>query len=184
MRNHSDHIYHMALCALFAAFLCVVSPIAIPLGPIPMTMGLLGVLLAGAVLGPIRGSTSVLLYLLLGLCGLPIFGGWQGGIGVITGPTGGFLWGYLPTVLLVGSLFSRRRKNNKSSPFSGALFCFFGVLLSYTCGVFQYMGVANAPFSAALGICVLPFLLVDLVKCLLVGFLAPRLAKIAKDRRK
>ena len=177
MRRNATHLYDMSICALFAAFLCIVAPIALPMGPIPISLGLFGVLLAGVVLGPVKGFLSVMLYLLLGICGLPVFGGARGGIGVIAGPTGGFLWGYLVAVLVAGFLFSLAKDRKKASLW-GALFCFAATLLCDLCGVVQYMAVANVSFGAALVVCFYPFVLIDLAKCLLVGFLGSRLRKI------
>ena len=177
MRRNAKHLYDMSLCALFAAFLCIISPFSVPLGPIPLSLGLFGVLLAGVVLGPVKGFVSVTLYLLLGICGLPVFGGAQGGVGVIVGPTGGFLWGYLLTVLVVGILFPLAKACQKS-PLLIAVFCFAGTLLCDLCGVLQYMAVAKVSFAAALIVCFYPFVLIDLVKCLLVGFLGGRLREI------
>ena len=97
----------MTLCALFAAVICVLSPISIQIGPIPVSLGLLGVLLAASVLGPVRGVTAVLVFILAGACGLPVFSGGRGGFSVLIGPTGGYIWGYLPAAVIAGIRSSR-----------------------------------------------------------------------------
>ena len=83
--------------ALIAAILCILSPMSIPLGftPIPLTLGLFAVTMAGIILGPWKGMLCVLVYILLGAVGLPVFSGYTGGLPKIAGPTGGYLLGYL-----------------------------------------------------------------------------------------
>lgn len=90
--------------ALLAAALCVMAPLAVPLGPVPVTLATLGVYLAAGLLGPWRGCAAVGLYLALGAIGLPVFAGFSGGFAQLAGPTGGFLWGYLLCVLVSGLL--------------------------------------------------------------------------------
>ena len=89
------------LTALLAAALCVMAPMTVPLSPVPITLATLGVYLAAGLLGPWRGAAAVGLYLLLGAVGVPVFAGFSAGFPVLFGLTGGFLWGYLPAVLIV-----------------------------------------------------------------------------------
>lgn len=92
------------LTALLAAALCVTAPIAVPLGTIPVTLATLGVYLAAGFLGPWQGAAAVGLYLLLGGIGVPVFAGFSAGFSPLFGVTGGFLWGYLPCVMVAGLL--------------------------------------------------------------------------------
>lgn len=92
------------LTALLAAALCVMAPIAVPMAPVPITLATLGVYLAAGLLGPWRGAAAVGLYLLLGAVGVPVFAGFSAGFPVLFGVTGGFLWGYLPCVIVAGLL--------------------------------------------------------------------------------
>ena len=87
--------------ALFSALIIVGAYLKIPVGPVPIVLANFFVLLAGVLLGPKWGAASVGLYLLLGVVGLPVFAG-GGGIAYLTGPTGGFLIGYLPAAFLAG----------------------------------------------------------------------------------
>ena len=176
-----NHLHTLTLCALFASLLCVLSPISIPLGPIPVTLGLLGVLLCAVALGPTKAPVSVLVFLALGVCGLPVFGGLQGGASVLFGVTGGFLWGYLPAVGLTGFLAGRRSACSRGRIF---LSCFAGTLVCYLCGVLQYMLVARASFWEATVICVLPFVLPDLIKCFLVALVSARLVGLVQKNEK
>lgn len=183
MRTNSKKIHSLAVCALFSSCLCALSPIAIPIGPVPLSLGLLGVLLIGAVLGPVRGAVSVLVFLLLGLCGLPIYGGGQSGAMVLVGPTGGFLWGYLLCVLITGALCSWVRKHLLKIPlaFKTILACLLGTLACYACGVLQYVLLTKTSFFIALAVCVYPFILFDLLKMIAVSFLGERLYRILQQ---
>ena len=79
------------LVSLFAALLCVSSHVVLPIGPVPVTLQVLFVLLAGAVLGAEMGALSVVIWIMLGAFGLPVFAGGKAGPMVLIGPTGGYL---------------------------------------------------------------------------------------------
>ena len=93
----SQKTMQMAEMALMSAVLCVISPFTIPVpaSPVPLSLALFGVYLSAMLLGVKKGTLSVLIYLLLGSVGLPVFSGFSGGIGMLAGPTGGYLIGYL-----------------------------------------------------------------------------------------
>jgi biotin transport system substrate-specific component len=94
-----------ALVAVFAALVVVLSLLpGIALGPVPITLQTLGVLLAGLVLGPWRGATACLLYLLLGFVGLPVFSGGASGLGVLAGASAGYLVSFPVGALVAGAL--------------------------------------------------------------------------------
>ena len=76
--------------ALMAAVLCVLAPWKIPVGPIPITLASFGVYLAAGVLGPLEGTVAVVIYVLLGAVGVPVFSGFTGGAGCLLGVTGGY----------------------------------------------------------------------------------------------
>ena len=92
----------MALTGMMAALLCVAGPLSLPVGPVPLSLATFAVYLAGAVLGWKRGTAAVALYLLIGLCGLPVFSGFSGGFQKLAGVTGGYLVGYLFCALITG----------------------------------------------------------------------------------
>ncbi len=102
----------MVLCALFAALTGVGALIAIPLPftPVPITLQTFFIFLAGALLGKYLGALSQLIYLLLGVVGLPVFAKGSSGIGALLGPSGGYLVGFIPAAFLVGYLLERREK--------------------------------------------------------------------------
>lgn len=146
------------LSALLAAALCVLAPIAVPVGPVPVTLATLGVYLAAGLLGPWRGIAAVGLYLALGAVGLPVFAGFSGGFQQLLGPTGGFLWGYLLCALMVGLLC--RIPNRALVPVwlaaGGAVLCAMG------CGWFAWQ--THTPLWAAVVTCCVPCLPGELIK--------------------
>ena len=97
---------NVAEVALFSAILVVCAFVSIP-APVPFTMQTFGVFLSAVLLGPKKGSLVVLIYLLLGAIGLPVFSGARAGIGTIFGQTGGYITGFLPAAFLTGKIFER-----------------------------------------------------------------------------
>ena len=90
-------VKEMAFTAIMAAVICVLSPIAVPLaGEVPISLATLAVMLAGALLGRKLGSLSVLIYILLGMAGVPVFANYAAGAGIVFGMTGGYIVGYIP----------------------------------------------------------------------------------------
>lgn len=97
---------YMALCGLFAALMAICSFISIPLGftPVPVNLATLGVFLAGGLLGKKYGTLSLTVYVVLGAVGVPVFAGFRGGLSVLVGPTGGYIFGYIAAAFLIGLL--------------------------------------------------------------------------------
>ncbi len=162
MRNKP--LYRISRAGLFAAIICVCSFIAFPIGPVPVTAALLCVMLAGIVLSPLEAVGATAVYIIIGAVGLPVFSGGQGGIGVLLGPTGGYIWSY-PLCALITSFFARMRFKNKLSlfafPFLG---CLVGVTVCYAAGTVQYMLLTDASFYTAAVACIIPFVAVDIIK--------------------
>ena len=170
-RNRS--LYILTLCALFAALICVLSPIAIPFGPIPVSLGLLGVLIAAVILPPLQSTTAVGVYLAIGICGLPVFSAGSSGAMILVGPTGGYLWSYLLCAPLV-SLLSDKTKSSRI-PLRTLLACLGGVCLCYLCGTLQYCLLTKTAPLPALLVCVVPFVPFDLLKSLAAAYLGIRI---------
>lgn len=155
--SHSP-IQNLTRCALCTALLCLCGWIAIPLPGISVTMQTFGIFLTLLLLGGRRGTITVLAYLLLGCAGLPVFTGFLGGFGVLLGPTGGYLFGFLATSLIFWLAETRLSK-----PIAMTL-SLFGC---YACGTlwyaFGYLG-GSGGILPALAQCVLPFLIPDALK--------------------
>lgn len=151
----------MTRCALFGALLCLISPICIPIGPIPMSLAVFAVMLIAQVLPRYEALTVVCLYLVLGALGLPVFAGFSGGVGALLGATGGFIFSY-PLLALCAGVHPGRKGMGVY------LGCTLGVLVSYLCGLLWYCYVASpGSLQAALVACILPFLPIDALKIVL-----------------
>ena len=104
MKNKKLTTYQMAVTALMAAALCVLGPLSVPIGAIPISLSNFVICLTAWLLGPKFGTLSVAVYLLIGLVGVPVFSGYGAGIAKLAGPTGGYLVGYL-LLAFIGGLF-------------------------------------------------------------------------------
>lgn len=158
----------VSICAFFAALTAVLSQIAIPIGPVPINLATFSVLLAGALLGAKWGAASQAVYVLLGAVGVPVFAMFKGGPGVLFGPTGGYIAGYILAAWLVGLLCERF--GNKIYLLALAMLAgFFSYMAVGTC---WYMFSMKTGLAAALMACVVPFLLGDALKMALAAALA------------
>lgn len=175
MKNNK--IFDMVVCALFAAICCIFSIITIPIGMVPVSLGILAVVFTAVVLGPVKGLISVVVYLLLGLF-LPLFSGGQTGLSTYANITGGYVWSYLIVVVVVGSICKIPTKNKVLEIIVSILACAVGVVICYACGTIQFMAITKYDLNASLAACVIPFLPFDAIKCVIAGVVGP-LLKIA-----
>lgn len=164
---------NMARCALGAALLCLCAWIGVPMGTVYVTMQTFGVFACLLLLGGKQGSLTILLYLLLGAVGLPVFSGFRGGIGVLMDATGGYLAGFLVMGLaywLITAVFGK-----KSAVCMIA--CVVGLFLCYAFGTMWYyhLYLSGDSLAAVLLTCVVPFLIPDAVKLALAYLLWSRL---------
>ena len=141
-------LFRLVLAALFTALIAVGSYIAIPFIPVPLVLANFFALLAGLLLGPLWGGAAVLLYLVLGALGLPVFSGGSGGIGHFASPTGGFLLGYLPCAALAG-LVAHGLKGNRKAPGLGRLGLagLLSLVVLYAIGLPWFQTVLSAKFT-------------------------------------
>lgn len=157
----------MTLCALFAALMAVCAQVAIPIGPVPVNLALLPVLVCAALMPGRYAAGAVLVYLLLGLAGLPVFAQMTGGPGILFGLSGGYLFGYALCAWLSGWLMEKRTPRWLAM---GA-----GVAACYAVGAAWMMLFGGYSLSQALLTGVLPFLPGDVCKIFAAVFLAKRL---------
>lgn len=164
-------LLHILSAALFAALVATGAYLAIPLEP-PVVLANFFALLAGLVLGPVWSAVSMLVYLVLGALGLPVFAGGKGGIGILMGPTGGFLAGYLAMAVLAG-LIARSPTAGNSPVKPGflavlrlSLASFAGIVVLYLIGLARFQAVLSDKFNTlpAAFFYMLPWLAGDLVK--------------------
>lgn len=172
----------LILCGIFAAITAICSLITIPLGftPVPINLGTLAVFLTGGLLGKKYGAISITVYVLLGATGIPVFSGARGGIGVLAGPTGGYIIGYIAAVLIIGltaeALTKRRKPQGKAAP-AGlmAISMTAGLLVCYALGTAWFMISTSSPLWTSLVSCVIPFLPGDAVKIAIAALLTSKL---------
>lgn len=152
----------LILCSIFAALTAVGSQIFIPLpfSPVPINLALLFVFLSGSLLGAKGGAVAQIVYVLLGLVGLPVFAGLTGGPGIVAGPTGGYIIGYILAAIIIG-LFHEKEKTPAFIKLTGYV---TGLAACYLVGTAWFMYVTSTGLIAALFMCVIPFLIGDALK--------------------
>lgn len=179
--SHS-HVRDLVVCALGAALITVCSWISIPT-EVPFTLQTMAVFLVCGLLGGRRGTISVLVYILLGAAGVPVFAGFTGGIGRLSGPTGGYIIGFLFSALLYWLV----EKQLCRKLWGKALAMVLGLLICYAFGTIWFYFLYNRNtgpigWGVVLSKCVIPFLIPDTVKIvvalLLTRTLSPLLKKI------
>ena len=165
----------MISIAVMAAIISVISPFIIPLPftMVPVTFANLVIFLGVFLLGMKSGTASVLIYLLIGFVGLPVFSGFTGGLSMLAGPTGGYLIGYIFMALICG-LFVDRFKNSRMMYCVGMI---LGMLVLYALGTLWLAFQANLTFIAALFAGVIPFIPGDIAKIIICLVLGPVLQK-------
>ncbi len=177
--NTHARILSMLLCALFAALCAAGAFLQVPLAFLPVTLQTFFSTLSGLVLGPKRGGLAVLVYLFLGLVGLPIFSA-GGGLGYVVHPSFGFLLALYPATMLSGWLFWRSKKRTFAAALCASL---AGMAVIYAIGLpyFYMIQILYLQHSFSvfqlISLCFFPFLPGDLLKALLCGLLAPKVIK-------
>lgn len=162
----------MAQCALSAAMLALCAWVTVP-AAVPFTLQSLGVYLTLLLLGGKYGTVTVATYLLLGAVGLPVFAGGGGGVGVLCGVTGGYLWGFLLAAVVFWLWHPQTQKGYVAALCTGQL-------LGYLFGTACFSLLTGDRLGVSLVTCVLPFVLPDVLKMVLALWLAPRIKKAAK----
>lgn len=165
---------NLVFCALFAALTAVCAQFSVPIGPVPISLATFAVYLAGGILGASGGAVSQLLYVLIGAAGLPVFAGFSGGAGVIVGPTGGYLVGYVLCAWIVGALSARFGR--KTLPLVVSMLV--GTAALYFLGTAWFLFLTKRSLWESLALCVLPFLPGDAAKIVVSAAIAPQLGKI------
>jgi biotin transport system substrate-specific component len=166
------NIRQMTLVSLFAALTAAGAFISIPLYPVPITLQNLFTLLAGMTLGSVLGGASQIIYVLLGAIGLPVFAGFKAGIGVLFGPTGGYLFGFIITSYIIGKIIELKKEKDIIYYFlAGGI----GIIIIYISGITQLSLVTGIGIKKALMVGVFPFLPGDILKIIAASFIASKL---------
>ncbi len=166
----------VVLASLMAALTAVGAYIHVPIGPVPIVLSSLFVLLAGLLLGSRWGLASIGLYLLVGAIGIPVFAGGKGGFAHFFGPTGGYLFGYLAASWITGFISERSRDLMILDIFAVVV----GSLVIYGLGIPWLKMVTQMSWPKALMVGVIPFLIGDAVKASVAIILARAVRPILK----
>lgn len=162
-RASSRRNHHLATAALLAALLCASAWISIPIQPVPLTLQVFIVVLSALLLEPIVAFSAVGLYVLMGAAGLPVFSGGTGGLGIIFGPTGGYLLGFVVGATL-GSLVRTMLHDMGGGVVSDVIAAGCAIVAIYAFGVAQLMAVQGFDLPKAFMLGAVPFLALDVAK--------------------
>jgi len=186
-KTQKNKTYNIVLIAVSAALIAICSWISITIGPVPFTLQTMAIFAVLMTIGGARGSVAVIIYLLLGLVGVPVFAGFKGGPASFLGPTGGFLVGFA-VASLVWILLEKLLRDKMSS--SAVKRILYGVInavicevVMYTIGVIWFMvvyGQQTGPvgLGATLTMCVVPFIIPDIVKIAVAIVIGDRAGKL------
>lgn len=174
MKHEKDTTYRLTVTALMAAAMCILGPMSVPIGAIPISLTNLVICLAAWMLGPRLGAASVAVYLMLGAVGLPVFSGYGAGLAKLLGPTGGFLIGFVAQGAIGGWAVER----SHGQPFWSSLGMIAGIAVSYAFGTAWFIVQMGCTLPYALGVCVVPFIPFDLAKVVL----STAVGSVVRDR--
>lgn len=169
------NIRQMTLISLFAALTVVGAFISIPLYPVPLTLQTLFTFSAAMTLGSAMGMLSQIIYVMLGVIGLPVFAGFKTGIGILFGPTGGFLFGFIISAYIIGKIIELKKEKNFFYYFLAGV---IGTIILYIIGITQLSLVTDMGIKKALMVGMLPFLPGDILKIIAASFIASKLRPI------
>ncbi len=172
-KTQKPNTRQLTLVGVMAAVTCILGPLSLPIGIIPISLTNLVIYFAVYVLGRKRATLSYIVYLFIGLIGLPVFSGFSGGFTKLFGPTGGYLIGFIFMAFISGIFIDN---------FSNKIYiCFLGMILgtiaTYIFGTAWLAYQAHLTFNAALAVGVLPFIPGDLVKMVIASFIGPQIRK-------
>ena len=166
-----NKIQNLTLIAFMAAILCIVGPLVLPIGMVPMSLTNMAIYLTVLLLDKKRATISVGIYLLIGFTGIPVFAGFTGGAGKLLGPTGGYLIGYLGLSWIAGEILEvtdrkwlRKKCQKKFKNLGQMMALATGTIILYLVGTLWLMMQNEIDFVSALSIGVLPFIIFDAMK--------------------
>ena len=173
----NDNLKRLTGTALMTAVLCILGPLSLPIGPVPISLTNLTIYLFLYLLDTKQATAAYVIYLLLGAVGLPVFSGYAGGVPKIVGPTGGYLIGFIPMIIVAGIAVKAFRM--KQIPCVLALEA--ATWIAYALGTGWLACSTGMTFQAALAAGVIPFILIDLAKIVICAVLGPVLyARVRK----
>ncbi len=172
MENRSN-VYKIAIIGVMTAVICILGPLSIPIGVVPISFTNLAIFFALYALGMKKGTVSYIIYMLIGFVGIPVFSGFTGGPAKLFGPTGGYIIGFIFMALIAG-FFIDRFIEKPALCFTGMV---LGAAVCNTFGTIWLSYQAGMPASAALAAGVIPFIPGDLIKISIAAFAGPQIRK-------
>lgn len=167
MTSNRIKLRMMIITALFAAMIGILAQLSIPLPLVPITGQTLAIGLAATILGAKYGTFSVILYILIGAAGIPVYAEMQAGISVLFGPTGGYLAGFIPTAFFIGWILERTAYSFKYALIANTV----GMLITLSFGTAWLKIAAGLSWSAAFTGGFFPFLVVGIIKAALASWI-------------
>lgn len=150
----------IAFTGILAAMICLLAPLSLPAGAIPISLATFAIYITACIVNVKTSVCAVIIYILLGAVGLPVFSSFRGGFHMLAGITGGYLIGYIPCAVIIGLLVGKFENKKWIYPLSIIL----GTAMCYLIGTLWYMLQTDSGFSSALTVCVLPFIIGEIVK--------------------
>lgn len=150
----------IALTGILAAMICLLAPLSLPAGAVPISLATFAVYITACTAGPKQAASAIAIYILLGAAGLPVFSSFRGGFHIVAGLTGGYIIGYIPCALTVSLMTKKWGEKKYIYPLSMML----GTLECYLIGTLWYTLQTKVAFTAALSVCILPFIIGDIIK--------------------
>ncbi|MFQ7714965.1 MAG: biotin transporter BioY [Agathobacter rectalis] len=163
--------YAITVTALMTAVTCILAPLSIPIGPVPISLTNLAIYISLYLLGWKRGTISYLIYLLIGLVGIPVFSGFTGGPAKLAGPTGGYIIGFIAMAIIAGLVIDHFHQ-----PWLQLIGMIVGTIICYVLGTAWFCFEAKSTVSGALSICV-PIYPGDLIKMIIAMLIGPAIKK-------
>lgn len=163
----------LTLIAVMTAVMCILGPLSLPIGIVPISLTNLAIYLAIYALGAKRGTLSYIVYLFIGIVGLPVFSGFSGGFTKLLGPTGGYLIGFAFMAFISG-IFIDKFSNKIYMCFLGMV---LGTIVTYLLGTAWLSYETKMTFNAALYAGVIPFVPGDLIKMIVASLIGPQIRK-------
>ncbi|MFN0011533.1 MAG: biotin transporter BioY [Phycisphaerales bacterium] len=159
----AERVLGVVLCAMLTAA-CAQISVPMPGSPVPVTLQTFAVILSGLVLGPALGASSMVLYVLAGLVGLPVFAGADGGLRVALGATGGYLLGFVAASAVAGLIVRRARERGRAALHAAILAAVVGNVIVFACGLPWLKVVVASDWATTLSMGLWPYLVGTLVK--------------------
>lgn len=169
--TNKSRVYDMTIIGLMAAVICILGPLSLPIGLVPISFTNLAIYITLYTLGMKKGTLSVIIYLSVGFAGVPVFSGFTGGPPKLLGPTGGYLLGFIFIALIAGFFIDRFF----DKWYACTLGMFLATAVCYMIGTTWLAYQANISLRAALALGVIPFIAGDLIKIIFSAYIGPKI---------